>query len=41
MAFTATIVETLIEKLDDNLLIPVFFGFNGQIVVWVLAMLVG
>ena len=41
MAFTATIVETLIEKLDDNLLIPVFSGFNGQIVVWVLAMLVG
>ncbi|MCK5234975.1 MAG: CTP--2,3-di-O-geranylgeranyl-sn-glycero-1-phosphate cytidyltransferase [Candidatus Aenigmarchaeota archaeon] len=36
MAFTATIVETLIEKLDDNLLIPVFSGFNGQIVVFLL-----
>ncbi len=36
MAFTATIVETLIEKLDDNLLIPVFSGFNGQVVVFLL-----
>ena len=41
MAFTATIVETLIEKLDDNLLIPVFFGFNGQIVVFLLRVLKG
>ncbi len=36
MAFTATIVETMIEKLDDNLLIPVFSGFNGQAVVFLL-----
>ena len=32
MAVTATFVETIISKLDDNLLIPVFAGFNGQIV---------
>lgn len=31
MAFTATIVESAIEKLDDNLLIPLFSGFNGQV----------
>jgi len=32
MAGTATVVETLADKLDDNLLIPVFSGFNGQLV---------
>ena len=32
MAVTATFVETLIYKMDDNLLIPIFSGFNGQIV---------
>jgi dolichol kinase len=32
MSLTATIVETFVSKLDDNLLIPVFAGFNGQIV---------
>ena len=32
MAVVATIVETVITKLDDNLLIPVFAGFTGQIV---------
>jgi dolichol kinase len=31
MAVTATIVETLIYKMDDNLLIPVFSGFFGQV----------
>ena len=31
MALTATIVETVVHKLDDNLLIPLFAGFNGQI----------
>ncbi len=36
MALTATIVETLIYKMDDNLLIPVFAGFNGQIVLLLL-----
>lgn len=32
MAVTATFVETVIYKMDDNLLIPVFAGFNGQII---------
>jgi phytol kinase len=31
MSLTATIVETLIYKMDDNLVIPLFAGFNGQI----------
>lgn len=31
MAFTATIVETMVSKMDDNLLIPIFSGFIGQI----------
>ncbi len=30
MAFTATFVETLVTKLDDNLLIPLFSGFVGH-----------
>ena len=38
MALTATIVETIINKLDDNLLIPVFTGFNGQIVLLILSL---
>lgn len=32
MAITATFVETIIYKMDDNLLIPIFSGFVGQIV---------
>lgn len=36
MSLTATIVETLIYKMDDNLLIPLFAGFNGQIVLLIL-----
>lgn len=32
MALTATIVETVVHKLDDNLLVPVFAGFNGEII---------
>lgn len=36
MAGTATIVETITDKLDDNLLIPIFSGFIGQIVVLIL-----
>ena len=31
MALVATVVETLLTKLDDNLLVPVFAGFFGQI----------
>ena len=34
MALTATLVESVVTKLDDNLLIPLFAGFNGQIVLW-------
>ncbi len=36
MAITATVVETLIYKMDDNLLIPLFAGFNGHIVYFIL-----
>jgi len=36
MALTATIVETLVKKLDDNLMIPLFSGFNGQLVLYIL-----
>jgi phytol kinase len=32
MAVTATVVETVVHKLDDNLLVPVFAGFNGEII---------
>ncbi|MDL5502392.1 MAG: CTP--2,3-di-O-geranylgeranyl-sn-glycero-1-phosphate cytidyltransferase, partial [Candidatus Methanoperedens sp.] len=39
MAGTATIVETVTNKLDDNLLIPVFTGFNGQLTVIILTYL--
>lgn len=35
MAFAATLVETVLDKLDDNLMIPVFSGFFGY-VVWLL-----
>lgn len=33
MAITATIVETVVHKLDDNLMIPIFAGFNGQMLI--------
>ncbi len=36
MAFTATIVEILIDDLNDNLLGPLFAGFVGQILVAIL-----
>ncbi|NPE31193.1 CTP--2,3-di-O-geranylgeranyl-sn-glycero-1-phosphate cytidyltransferase [Methanococcoides sp. SA1] len=32
MALVATIIETLIYKLDDNLIIPLFSGITGQLV---------
>ena len=32
MALVATIVETLVDELDDNLIIPIFSGFVGQII---------
>ncbi len=34
MAIVATIVETLVDELDDNLLIPIFSGFIGQIIMF-------
>jgi len=34
MAFAATIVETLVDELDDNLLIPLFSGFAGQVIMF-------
>ncbi|MGP8319392.1 MAG: diacylglycerol/polyprenol kinase family protein [Methanosarcinaceae archaeon] len=30
MALTATVVETVANKIDDNLVIPIFSGFIGQ-----------
>ncbi|MCX9085566.1 MAG: SEC59/DGK1/VTE5 family protein [Candidatus Methanoperedens sp.] len=39
MAFTATFVETITNKMDDNLLIPLFSGFNGQLIVFLLTMI--
>jgi dolichol kinase len=35
MALVATVVETLIYKLDDNLLVPLFAGGAGQIASWI------
>ncbi len=32
MAVTATAIETLVDELDDNLLIPLFAGFVGQMI---------
>lgn len=32
MAIVATIVETLVDEMDDNLLIPIFSGFVGQLI---------
>ena len=39
MALTATIVETLVDRLDDNLMIPLFAGFNGQLTLYILGLL--
>ena len=36
MAGTATVVETLANKMDDNLLIPLFSGFNGNLILLIL-----
>jgi len=37
MAGTATIVETVVRKIDDNLLIPLFAGFNAQILTYMIS----
>lgn len=36
MAFVATVTETAVNKIDDNLMIPVFSGFFGQITLFLL-----
>jgi dolichol kinase len=36
MALTATIVETVVDKMDDNLMIPLFSGFAGEIALLIL-----
>jgi len=38
MAGTATIVETVVNKMDDNLLIPLFAGFNAQIATYIFSL---
>mgnify|MGYP001571705923 CR=1 FL=1 len=34
MAFAATMTETLVDELDDNLIVPVVSGFVGQLLVF-------
>lgn len=34
MAVTASFVETITQKLDDNLTVPLFAGFVGQIIIF-------
>lgn len=34
MALIATLVETVTQKLDDNLTVPLFSGFIGQLIVY-------
>lgn len=36
MSLAATFVETLVDELDDNLLIPIFSGFVGQLILFIL-----
>jgi len=36
MAFTATIVETFVDELDDNLVVPLFSGFVGQMLIFLI-----
>ncbi|MDP6600534.1 MAG: CTP--2,3-di-O-geranylgeranyl-sn-glycero-1-phosphate cytidyltransferase, partial [Candidatus Woesearchaeota archaeon] len=31
MAFAATITESLVDEMDDNLMVPIVSGFIGQI----------
>jgi len=39
MAFVATLTETAVNKIDDNLIVPVFAGFFGQMTLNLLAYL--
>lgn len=36
MSFMASIIETLTQKIDDNLTVPIFAGFIGQMLVYFL-----
>ena len=36
MAFAATITETLVDELDDNLIVPIVSGFIGQILLFLI-----
>ncbi|MAE43077.1 CTP--2,3-di-O-geranylgeranyl-sn-glycero-1-phosphate cytidyltransferase [Candidatus Woesearchaeota archaeon] len=36
MAFAATITETLVDELDDNLIVPLVSGFIGQILIFLI-----
>ena len=36
MAVTATIVETVVDNIEDNLVVPIFSGFAGQIILMIL-----
>lgn len=36
MAFVATMIETLVDELDDNLIVPLASGFIGQILAFAL-----
>ncbi len=40
MSFVATMMETLCSKLDDNLLVPVFSGFAGEALIFILPVLI-
>jgi len=31
MAFVATIAETMVDEMDDNLIVPIISGFIGQL----------
>ena len=37
MSFFATLAETAVNKIDDNLVVPIFSGFFGQITLILLA----
>ncbi len=39
MAFLATLTETAVNKIDDNLIVPVFAGFFGQLTLFILTYL--
>jgi len=38
MALTATVVDAIVDKFDDNLLIPLFSGFNGHLILLLMSM---